>query len=57
MSDALTAFLGEPTEPHEVSGVEYAVIVCDKCGHEVDGDGDAWWHHDPKYEPKEASDD
>jgi hypothetical protein len=56
-SKTLRTYMGQPVAPHIVSGVECVTIVCDRCGHEVDGDGESWWHRDQRYEEREASDD
>lgn len=42
-------------EPHEVSrdDVEILTIICGKCGNEIQGDGDWFWHIDEDLNPKE----
>lgn len=50
----LLTYMGQPIDPHRVVGIEPVVIVCDKCGHEVDGDGEYWWHRDPHYELRDS---
>jgi hypothetical protein len=53
MTDPLLTYMGEPVEPHEVPYPEFVQVVCSKCGHDVDMDGEVWYHVDAKYEPQE----
>lgn len=47
----LTTLLGAPTTPHRPSDVEAERYYCSDCGHEVQHDGDAWFHEDERYNP------